>query len=86
MAECGSEGARWWAIESADLRYLKTDGVKYEEEPGTCGQRRRVVVKDKLRKTKRRGVKEGVKVWKECGEELSDSDGSGSVRCSRFTC
>ena len=39
MAECGSEGARWWAIESADLRYLKTDGVKYEEEPGTCGQR-----------------------------------------------
>ena len=23
MAECGSEGARW-AIESADLRYLKT--------------------------------------------------------------
>ena len=55
MAECGSEGARWWAIESADLRYLKTDGVKYEEEPGTCGQRRRVVVKDKLRKTKRKG-------------------------------
>ena len=28
---------------------------EYEEEPGTCGQRRRVVVKDKLRKKKRKG-------------------------------
>ena len=42
--------------------------MKYEEERGTCGQRRRVVVKDQLRKKKERGVKEGVKVWKECSE------------------
>ena len=38
------------------------------EEPGTCGQRRRVVVKDQLRKKRERGVKEGVKVWRECSE------------------
>ena len=40
---------------------------EYEEEPGTCGQRS-VVVKDKLRKKGEEGVKEGVKVWKECCE------------------
>ena len=40
---------------------------EYEEEPGTCGQRS-VVVKDKLRKKGEEGVKEGVKVWRECSE------------------
>ena len=37
MAECGSEGARW-AIESADLRYLKTDGVNMKKSRGRVGK------------------------------------------------
>ena len=65
MAECGSEAAR---IDSAVFDTLKTEGVNTKKSGGRVGQRRRVVVKEQLRKKGEEGVKEGVKVWRECSE------------------